>query len=391
MTITIERGTQGTATESEFAGTVSPRRYKVDETLAAQVSEALETAFTGNTFEAMQLAALFGGQAKLSEAFSTSDFKLAAFKELDTEMLAQYTELPSVWAQYCDQTLVSDFRPKRLGSRYSNTVGLPVVPELDEYPDGGDYDAEYYAITVAKHGRRRALSWEAWINNEAVDELQNIPADLARQARETETINALGNLLKIDPVTLTASDVNTGFFKSANGNAPASAPLTRANLKTVLDGMAVKKDPNSKRIVARPDVVVVVPKSLEATIVSIVRPTVVRTTVNGVEVEEVNEFGSLSYVVEPMLDYLNTHAKAATTWFVVPKPGSNRPALWTAKLRGHEAPDLRVKADQGATIGGGAISYTGGSFEIDDIQWRVRHVVGRQTADPLFTYASYGS
>lgn len=391
MTITIERGTQGTATESEFAGTVSPRRYKVDETLAAQVSEALETAFTGNTFEAMQLAALFGGQAKLSEAFSTSDFKLAAFKELDTEMLAQYTELPSAWTSYCDQTLVSDFRPKRLGSRYSNTVGLPVVPELNEYPDGGDYDAEYHAITVAKHGRRRALSWEAWINNEAVDELQNIPADLARQARETETINALGNLLKINPVTLTASDVNTDFFKSANGNAPASAPLTRANLKAALDGMATKKDPNSKRIVARPDVVVVVPKSLEATIVSIVRPTVVRTTIDGVEVEEVNEFGSLSYVVEPMLDYLNTHAKAATTWFVVPKPGSTRPALWTAKLRGHEAPDLRVKADQGSTIGGGAISYTGGSFEIDDIQWRVRHVVGRQTGSPLFTYASYGS
>ena len=391
MTITIERGTQTTAAESEFAGTVSPRHYKVDEALAAQTSEALETAFRGNAYEAMQLAALFGGRAKLSEAFSTSDFKLAAFKELDTEMLAQYQELPSVWAQYCDQTLVSDFRPKRLGSRYSGTVGLPRVPELTEYPDGGDYNADYYAITVAKHGRRRALSWEAWINNEAVDELENIPADLSRQARETETINAVGNLLLIDPVTLTASNVNTDFFKTANGNAPGNLPLTRANLKTVLDGMATKKDPNTKRVVASPEMVVVVPKALESTIVSIVRPTVVRTTVNGVEVEENNEFASLSYVVEPMLDYLNTHARAATTWFVVPKPGSNRPALWTAKLRGHEQPDLRVKADQGSTVGGGAISYTGGSFEIDDIQWRVRHVVGRQTGSPLFTYASYGA
>ena len=43
MTITIERGTQTTAAESEFAGTVSPRHYRVDEALAAQTSEALET------------------------------------------------------------------------------------------------------------------------------------------------------------------------------------------------------------------------------------------------------------------------------------------------------------------------------------------------------------
>ena len=48
MTITIERGTQTTAAESEFAGTVSPRHYRVDEALAAQTSEALETAFNGN-------------------------------------------------------------------------------------------------------------------------------------------------------------------------------------------------------------------------------------------------------------------------------------------------------------------------------------------------------
>ena len=75
----------------------------------------------------------------------------------------------------------------------------------------------------------------------------------------------------------------------------------------------------------------------------------------------------------------------------VPKPGSSRPALWVAKLAGHEQPDLRVKADTGQRVGGGQISALEGSFEIDDIQYRGRHIVGHQTGDPTFTYVSNGS
>ena len=76
---------------------------------------------------------------------------------------------------------------------------------------------------------------------------------------------------------------------------------------------------------------------------------------------------------------------------MLPKPTSRRPATFAAFLRGHETPDLRYKADQGQRIGGGNISPLEGSFDIDDIQTRVRHVLGHQTGDPTFTYASYGS
>lgn len=367
--------------ESEFAGTINPRRMRVDEAYAAEVNKKLAEAFSGQ----------WGADVRLAEAFSTSDFKLAAAKELDSELLAQYTELPSVWRSYTEVTKVRDFRPKRLVSRWRNTVGLARVPEHTEYPAEDSRGADEYAIAVFKNGRRFAITWEAWMNNEAIGELEDLPGELARQAVETETINAVSNLLLVDPATNVASDVNTNFFKAGNGNAPQSLPLTRANLKTVLDGMAVKKDPKSKRVIARPDVVLVVPKALESTVLAIVRPTIVRTTTGGVEVEETNEFSGLSYVVEPMLDTINGHAAAATTWFIVPKPGATRPALWAAFLTGHETPDLRVKADTGTTIGGGPISPTAGSFEVDDIQFRGRHICGNQTADPLFTFASRGA
>lgn len=369
------------ASDSEFSGTINPRSIKVSESLGARATKLLDEAFMNK----------WGADVRLAEAFSTSDFKLAAAKELDSEMLAQYDELPSTWDQYTDTTTVRDFRPKRLQSRWRSTVGMARVPELTEYPADDRRGATEYAIQVAKYGRRFAISWEAWMNNEAIGELEDLPGELARQARETEMIAAVSNLLLVDPATNTASDVNTGFFKSANGNAPTALPLTRANLKTVWDGMATKKDPNSKRVIARPEMTLVIPKALEATVLSIVRPTVVRTTVDGVEVEETNEFSSLSYVVEPMLDFVNTHARAATTWFLVPKPRSTRPSLWVAKLAGHEQPDLRVKADTGQRIGGGEISALEGSFEIDDIQYRGRHIVGNQTGDALFTYVSRGA
>ena len=383
MTIELLSGSaaENAATESDFSGTVNPRHFQVGETLAAKATKYMSEAFQNR----------WGADVRLAEAFSTSDFKLAAAAELDKEMLAQYDELPSNWDQYTDTTTVRDFRPKRLQSRWRSTIGMSRVPELTEYPADDRRGAAEYAIQVAKYGRRFAISWEAWLNNEAIGELEDLPAELARQARETEAIAAVSNLLLVDPATNTASDVNTAFFKSANGNAPGNLPLTRANLKTVLDGMATKKDPNSKRVIARPEVVVVIPKALESQMLSIIRPTEVRVTVGGVETIESNEFSGLSYVVEPMLDFVNTHAAAATTWFVLPKPRSTRPAMWVAKLAGHEQPDLRVKADTGRRVGGGEISALEGSFEIDDIQYRGRHIVGNQQGDALFTYVSRGA
>lgn len=367
--------------DGEFAGFANPRAYQIGESTRNRAIGLLSDAFANR----------FGSEVRLAEAFSTSDFKLAAFKELDTEMLAQYEALPSVWRQYTDQTKVRDFRPKRLVSRWRNAVGLSRVPELQEYPAGDDRGSAAYAIQVAKYGRRFALSWESWLNNEAIGELEDLPGELSRQAVETETIAAVSNLLKVDASTNTASDVNTDFFKTANGNAPTALPLTRDNLKTVLDGMKVKKDPNSGRVIAAPEMVVVVPKALESTILAIITPTVVRVVDGNTTVEKANEFANLAYVIEPMLDFVNQHAKAATTWFVVPKPGSARPALWAAFLAGHETPDLRVKADTGFRIGGGDIAAVEGSFEVDDIQYRGRHVVGNQTADALFTYVSRGA
>jgi hypothetical protein len=93
--------------------------------------------------------------------------------------------------------------------------------------------------------------------------------------------------------------------------------------------------------------------------------------------------GKVTLVVNPRL--------AGVAWFLLPQPTVARPALAVAFLRGWETPDLRIKADTGNRVGGGAIDPSDGSFDDDSVAYRVRHVVGAAQADPLHVYASAGA
>lgn len=382
MTIEILHGTAAVeaASDADFPGATNPRNYRVSEGLMDKAMTLMDNAFRGK----------WGAATKLAEAFSTSDFTLAAFAAIDTEMQKMFDDLPSVWRDYTTVTTVQDFRAKRLLDKWRNTVGFDLVPELTEYPGEDSRGHKVNEIAVAKFGRRFSLSWESWINNEAIQELEDLPMVLARQASETEAINAVSNLVAAD-----RNGVNTAFFKSGNGNAPTALPLTLDNVDAVLTAMASKKSVITGKVVATPDLQLVVPKSLErqAQRILAVRTIKKATTPGSMdEYLEYDNYVNFDFVVDPMLDYWNTGSKAAGTWFIVPKPNAAvRPALWAAFLRGYEQPDIRVKSTAGQRVGGGEISPLEGSFEIDDIQYRGRHIVGHQTGDPTFTYASNGS
>lgn len=376
----------GAATESAnadagefFAGTTAPRRFRISEALQDKAQAFLESLFAGRA-----------DRREIREAFTTADFTLAVFAAIDTKTLDSYDALPAKWREYTDVMTVPDFRPTRLLRKWFETVGLKLVPELTEYPTAGASGHAVDWISVAKYGLRDAFSWEAWINNTAIDEIQNAPQKYANAAAETETINALANLLNIDPATNTASGFNTGFFKSANGNAPDTRKLNADNLDDVLDALVQKVPADKKRLVVPPDFQVVIPKALERQMQRILNLREIRVTEGSQQKVYDNYLKTVDYTVEPMLDAILT-SNRATSWFVVPKPGSRRPASFAAFLRGYEAPDLRYKANAGQRIGGGEISPLEGSFEIDDIQTRVRHIVGHQPGDPTFTYASDGS
>lgn len=326
-------------------------------------------------------AALAGSKRKmldLQEALTTSDFPILLGSVFDRELLTRYEDVQPVWTQFCSRSTVRDFKPKKLVDLIGGRGILDPVAQGDEYPARSKSEKEH-ELSVAKRGGRFQITWEDKINDD-LDALRTLPDDLAQGAADTEDFLATQLLAK-------SGGVNTGFFKSANGNAPGTLALTADNLDQVLTDISQRKDSEGRPIVNKGQVLVV-PPGLANQARRILNATELRFT-DGAKTTITSNYmaGSVRLVVNPWLPVINT-TSGSRAWYILPEPNSNRKALILGFLRGHEAPDLRVKADAGNRAGGGPVAPEDGGFDDDTIQYRVRHVLGGAVLEPIATYAS---
>ncbi|MGQ4574899.1 phage major capsid protein [Dermabacteraceae bacterium P7006] len=323
-------------------------------------------------------------RARLQESLTTSDFPALLSAGLNRKLQSNYQTLTPAWQEFSSKELVPNFKEQKLYG-LDLVGGLELVPEATEYPAGSLVET-VTSFKVGKYGERLHLTREKVANDE-LGAFRNLPDMLSRSARETEARVSVEVLLQKD-----MKDINKEFFKAANGNAPKNLPLNRENLRAALTELRMRKD-KSGNILRRPDMILMVPPSLEWQANALVSGSEVRTTQGTETIIAANDLaGSVRVVVDPLLA-ANSHAKAAGTWFLLPDPKKNpaRPAVITGFLNSQQAPQLRVKADTGNRVGGGAIDPLQGSFNDDTIQFRVDHIVGAALADPTFTYVSYGS
>lgn len=320
----------------------------------------------------------------VQEALSTSDlFKSVTGDVLDRELLARYQDITPQWARIASRTTVRNFKPKKLVDLVGGRSTLDAVPELSEYPTANNDSAEY-EIKVGKFGRRYGFSWEASVNDD-LDELQLIPGRYAEAAGMTEDKTVFDRLFNA-----TTGAPNTAFFRDHAGDdipgpntTPATAALTSENVQAAFTALSQRVDFEGNLVpVGR--LLLVVGKAQEINARRILNATEIRTVTGSRTTIEANPLTGLVDLV--VLDRL-----AGTNWFLLPAPNVGRPAITAAFLRGWETPDLRQKADTGQRVGGGAIGAEEGSFEDDSIYFRVRHVVGSATTDPIHTYASTGA
>lgn len=388
MTLTTVSGAAAAAVAEEQGW--GPRRH-ISEAMVLEAATLMGRAFKGNrramlTFE---------------ESLSSDDFRAAAFEVLDREMLERYQDLPATWTGYARRTTVRDFKPKKLVDLLGGRAALDAVPELTEYP-ARTVSKALYQLLVGKFGGRFQISWESIVNDE-LGELRELPGNLASAARDTESRIAAGLLTDGNGVNgsffnATAwgrtFDEQAATFSGGSSNLLASNPaLTVDSLTSALNTIGQRHDLEGRPILVQ-GYVLVVPPALEFTARKILDATEIRvedTTTHQTVIMGNWLAGKVKLVVEPWLTVLDGAGTAATTWYLVPDPASSRPALHVAFLRGHETPDLRVKADGGQRIGGGQVDPEEGSFDIDDIQYRVRHVVGGTGADMIATAASTGA
>lgn len=318
---------------------------------------------------------------RVNEAITTSDlFKSAAGEVFDRELLAQYEAQPTQWTKFARRTTVRNFKPKYLRELLAGSAALPLVPEHTNYPEA-KADLRESHLTVKRFGEQFGYTFEARINDE-IGELQIVPGSWANKARYTEDDAAIAMLA--DPIT---GAPNAAFFNATNQNLGTGA-LTAARLQAALEALSQKRDPSGRLLRSGPLQLVVGP-ALAFAAERIMNTSEIRhaDNLNGTAtietVIERNPFaGKVSITV---LDNL-----PGTAWFIIPAPTAPRPAFYVGFLAGYETPDMRYKADQGNSLGGGSLSADAGSFDDDTIYYRVRHIVGAAAGDPLFTYASDG-
>lgn len=350
---------------------------------------------------------------RLREAVSSGDFPLLFQSISQASMLGQYAELPQQWPSFSVRTTVPDFRPARMvrwdtvagqaqttdynGGAERHVRALPRIPELTEYPtfnlttEGTDY-------FVNKYGARFPFSWEAFMNDE-LRVLSQLPTEMARWARDTEDVLTTG-------VLATSTGPNPDFFNTTEdfgGQAPAgnfvpgNPPLTLDALEHAINYIGMRQV--AGRQVRVQNFVLLVPPSLALTAQEIAQGTTylrVRQVADGSEIRQNISSpvaGRFTVVESPWLPLIDSSANAATTWYLIPAGGQTErgPAIVTAFLRGHETPEVRVMGDTGRALGGGEINAFEGSFSHDDIQYRVRSIIGAAGIDASAVATSLGT
>lgn len=325
---------------------------------------------------------------QLREALTTSDFPLLFADSLEREVRARYAITRPALMAIAKQRSVKDFRTVKSFRIDGATGRLQKVEEKGEYLTAQlvEDKKEY---SVDKWGRTVDFSWEALIN----DDLGAF-GDVAQRLADscTNTLNYF-----ITSLFFTAAGPTAASF----GNAAAgTAPLSIGALETAVEAMGAYTDPNTAEpILNRPKYLMVGP-ALEFTARQILGSPMKMWSPESIDndgtvystayptTNVISQYG-LELIVNPWLPIVNT-TNAATCWSLFSAP-SDLPACEVGFLRGHEDPEIFMKAPDSMRVGGGLVSPFDGDFATDNVLYKVRYVLGGVVVETRASWASAGA
>ncbi len=313
----------------------------------------------------------------IREALTTSDFPLLFGDVLDRQVLAAYKAIPPLWKPYIKLSTNRDFKVSKRFAISGGDQYLAEVTEKGEYL-ASERNEDEYELSVKKYGRQFDISWESLINDD-LGALKDTPERFAKAAIRTEHRIAVG--LYAGHAVL-----------YGHGNRTANA-LTIASLEAAVQYMNTLTDAGGEPILNTPKFLVVVP-ALEFTarqiLTSAQKMWLDYTTREAGPINYamptanvVSQIG-LTLIVDPYLPILDT-VSDEEAWYLFSDP-RDIAAVEVAHLRGHERPEICMKASNKVSIGGGLISPMDGDFESDNVLYRVRLCFGGCRLDWRATY-----
>jgi len=330
---------------------------------------------------AKQLHAALAGDKRatlmLQEGISSSDVPTLLEPIVNVIFLAKYAAEVNVWDQIADERLEDNFGKIKFGDFNIDAThlkagggeefisgGLPSVGEYEEYQAVPYTTSESEKEFAGKKGVRARLSWETLKRVGNFDILDRMTTAFARAAARQEDLS----LAKL--FVTTGGAVGAGF----TGKGLAGNPVLD------LDGLqaaiaASRTDTVDGDRVLGSEFKLVYSSALMLTVRKLFAVQQIKETVSGVE--KTFDPGLFLSPWSPIEFNAMDAVSGGTTdsfWFVMPK-GLPRPHFWQTFLRGERTPLITIKDSGHFSLGGGEIPARLGSFEDDDIQTRIRHVV----------------
>ena len=331
----------------------------------------------------------------INEAVGTGDFPTLFGALIDRQLLANYkAEIPD-WRAYVKPGTLPNFNTHEYHKLVGQDNLLPQVAEFGPYLEQPGVTG-HYDRRVLKYGRRFGISFEALVND-SMGAFADISARFLTAALRTESQLAAQSFVS-------AAGPSAALFGApivdVDGGAVTNRgvlPLTIANLRTTLQLMALQRDVNGEAISVR-GVHLVVPTSLELT---------AREILTSAQMQQVDPIGGANaqapvYIPLPTanvlpqmgiqlhpnsdLEVIDTSGTGDTTWYVFADPSQGIAAGYDY-LRGHETPEVVMKASDKIAISGTAAGYMSGDFSGDEIAYRVRVIGGPWHGDPRYAYA----
>lgn len=336
----------------------------------------------------------------IREALTTSDFPLLFGDVLDRQILANYKAVDPVWKKIVRMGTVNRLFPFVGGKRFAIHGGnavLPLIGEKGEYLARNKEEAKY-DVYCYKRGAQFDISWETLLADD-LGALKDTPEVFAWAALNTEHWLVTSTYAN----NIGGTHANGFLYNNvAGGEAAAEVnlgalPLTIRNLEKTVAAMNMFRDRSATIPIKNRPKYLVVPPTLEFTarqiLTSAVKMWVEHITRAGYDPAEtqmpypmtnvIPQMG-LELVIDPWLPIVDTDY-GNYSWYLFAAPGDVA-AMEFDRLKGHERPEICMKASDKVALGGGPISPLDGDFASDNVLYRVRLCAGCNKLDWRATY-----
>lgn len=317
-------------------------------------------------------------QSRLLEAFSTDDFPLLLADAFSKQAVQAQKDAVKEFEPILVDVTVDTFDRRKLIDLWSNDA-FEAVGQGEEYK-GGTLSETELEHGCAKHGKSYGLTWELR-RSRNFSALANFPKVLGNGSVKGQN-NAVGALLT------QTNGWDTGFFGTVG-----TAAFTAENLDAALKTLATTEDHRGD-LVDTSNLVLVHGPALRSEVNRVLKAVELEMQVtDGSKVTKTRIANPFLNVVTPLES--RTIGKLLGTkpngWALIQGKSSDLPSIIRTLLSGEETVDIRVKRDQGASVGGGDLPVDAGSFNDDTIWFRGRDVYGIDKGFTTGVYASNGA